>query len=300
MVINTMKYVQRDQNNRYRYRRGIPQRLRILFNGNREFVKVIGKTEEEALKNFPAIHSHFDKQLKSAAALIPKTSKSTTPSPDQIAEAIEKLGFRAEAPETEEEYQARPAEFMQILPFTPSNKPNLVAWLASRSDAAHYGELVAFNFPRDRQVFGPSQIEARIDNDTYISQQFTLWGQAGSTVIRGNLLTVPLGDSLLYIEPVYLQAENLNLPELKQVILATSTQVVMRPTLSEAIDALLPEDTSVPSSTKSTTATSKDDAADGSISVGNLKDLRDQVAVLEKEFDTLLEVINSLQANNDK
>jgi len=202
--------------------------------------------------------------------------------------------------ETEEEYQARPAEFMQILPFTPSNKPNLVAWLASRSDAAHYGELVAFNFPRDRQVFGPSQIEARIDNDTYISQQFTLWGQAGSTVIRGNLLTVPLGDSLLYIEPVYLQAENLNLPELKQVILATSTQVVMRPTLSEAIDALLPEDTSVPSSTKSTTATSKDDAADGSISVGNLKDLRDQVAVLEKEFDTLLEVINSLQANNDK
>ena len=74
----------------------------------------------------------------------------------------------------------------------------------------------------------------------------------------------------------------------------------MRPTLSEAIDALLPEDTSVPSSTKSTTATSKDDDADGSISVGNLKDLRDQVAVLEKEFDTLLEVINSLQANNDK
>ncbi len=202
--------------------------------------------------------------------------------------------------ETEEEYQARPAEFMQILPFTPSNKPNLVAWLASRSDSAHYGELVAFNFPRDRQVFGPSQIEARIDNDTYISQQFTLWGQAGSTVIRGNLLTVPLGDSLMYIEPVYLQAENLNLPELKQVILATSTQVVMRPTLSEAIDALLLEDTSVPSSTKTTTTSSKDNDGDDSISVGNLKELRDQVAVLEKEFDTLLEVINNLKANNDK
>ena len=189
---------------------------------------------------------------------------------------------------------------MQILPFTPSNKPNLVAWLASRSDSAHYGELVAFNFPRDRQVFGPSQIEARIDNDTYISQQFTLWGQAGSTVIRGNLLTVPLGDSLLYIEPVYLQAENLNLPELKQVILATSTQVVMRPTLSEAIDALLLEDTSAPSSTETTTTRSKDNAGDGSISVETLTELRDQVAVLEKEFDTLLEVINNLQANNDK
>lgn len=104
----------------------------------------------------------------------------------------------------------------------------------------------------------------------------------------------------MYIEPVYLQAENLNLPELKQVILATSTQVVMRPTLSEAIDALLLEDTSVPSSTKTTTTSSKDNDGDDSISVGNLKELRDQVAVLEKEFDTLLEVINNLKANNDK
>ena len=202
--------------------------------------------------------------------------------------------------ENEDQYAARPAEFMQILPFTPSNKPNLVAWLASRSDSAHYGELVAFNFPRDRQVFGPAQIEARIDNDTYISQQFTLWGQAGSTVIRGNLLTVPLDDSLLYIEPVYLQAENLNLPELKQVILATSTQVVMRPTLSEALEALLPEATSVPSREKASDTTPKEKAQDGTISTDRLKELRDQVAVLEEVFDTLVEVINKLQENNNK
>jgi len=130
-------------------------------------------------------------------------------------------------------------EFVLLIPFTPANKPNLVAWLAARSDGDDYGKLSAFLFPKDRQVYGPSQIEARIDNDPYISQQFTLWGQVGSTVIRGNLLVIPIGDSILYIEPVYLQAKALNFPELKRVIAVSGDQVVMENTLEDAIKVLV-------------------------------------------------------------
>jgi uncharacterized membrane protein (UPF0182 family) len=129
-------------------------------------------------------------------------------------------------------------EFVLILPFTPSNKPNLVAWLAARNDGENYGKLQAFFFPRDRQMDGPSQVEARIDNDPTISAQFTLWGQAGSTVIRGNLLVIPMEESLLYVEPVYLQAESLAYPELKRVIVVSSNNVIMAESLSEALSSL--------------------------------------------------------------
>ena len=130
-------------------------------------------------------------------------------------------------------------EFVLILPFTPAQKPNMVAWLAARMDGPQYGKLILFEFPRGVQVDGPSQIEARIDNDTVISQQFTLWSQAGSKVIRGNLLVIPIGESILYVEPIFLQAQDLALPELKRVILASSKKVVMEPTLDGAVAALL-------------------------------------------------------------
>ena len=130
-------------------------------------------------------------------------------------------------------------EFVLILPFTPQQKPNLVAWVAARSDGERYGELLLFTFPTDRLFNGPEQVEARIDNDPAISEQFTLWGQSGSIVIRGNLLVIPIGDSLLYAEPIYLQADTLNFPELKRVILASADDVVMEPTLDLAIEALL-------------------------------------------------------------
>ncbi|MBI2872087.1 MAG: UPF0182 family protein [Chloroflexi bacterium] len=133
------------------------------------------------------------------------------------------------------------AEFVLILPFTPANKPNLVSWLAARNDPPHYGELVAFNFPKDRQVFGPAQAEARIDNDPVISAQFTLWGQVGSIVIRGNLLVIPVGGTIIYAEPVYLQPTGLQFPELKRVILLSGDRVVMTPTLQEGVAALLGE-----------------------------------------------------------
>ncbi len=130
-------------------------------------------------------------------------------------------------------------EFVLILPFTPQDKPNLVAWMAARSDGENYGEIQLFTFPTDRLFNGPEQVEARIDNDPAISEQFTLWGQSGSIVIRGNLLVIPIGESLLYAEPVYLQADTLDFPELKRVILATADTVVMEPTLTDAIEALL-------------------------------------------------------------
>jgi len=130
-------------------------------------------------------------------------------------------------------------EFVLILPFTPQDKPNLVAWMAARSDGEHYGDVTVFEFPKDRIFNGTAQVEARIDNDPAISEQFTLWDQSGSSVIRGNLLVIPIGESLLYAEPIYLQADSLAFPELKRVILATNEDVVMEETLDDAIRAIL-------------------------------------------------------------
>ncbi len=130
-------------------------------------------------------------------------------------------------------------EFLLIQPFTPQNRHNLVGWMAARSDGEHYGELVLFDFPSGRHVDGPNQVEARIDNDAVISEQFTLWGQVGSEVARGILLVIPIGDSLLYAEPVFLKPETLDFPELRRIILADTRQVVMHKTLDDSVDALV-------------------------------------------------------------
>ncbi|HUG41589.1 MAG TPA: UPF0182 family protein, partial [Longimicrobiales bacterium] len=130
-------------------------------------------------------------------------------------------------------------EFLVIQPFTPASRHNLVGWIAARSDGESYGEMVLFRFPSGRHVDGPSQVEARIDNDAVISEQFTLWGQVGSEVMRGILLVIPIGDAILYAEPVFLKPETLDFPELRRIILADATQVVMHPTLDASVDALV-------------------------------------------------------------
>lgn len=134
------------------------------------------------------------------------------------------------------------AEFVLLMPYTRNEPPILAGWMAARNDAPHYGELVAFDFPKERQLDSTEQIEAKIDNDPTISEWFTLRCQEGSECIRGNLLVLPmaLGDefSLLYAEPIYLKAEGIQFPELKQVILATGTTVVMRDSVEEAVAAL--------------------------------------------------------------
>ncbi len=129
-------------------------------------------------------------------------------------------------------------EFLLMLPFTPVNKNNTIGWLAARCDGQNYGKLLAYLFPKERLVYGPSQIENRIQQDTVITEQLALWGRGGSRVIRGNLLLIPLGKSNLYVEPVFLQAEAGGLPELKRVIVVAGEQIAMEPTLKGSIAAI--------------------------------------------------------------
>jgi uncharacterized membrane protein (UPF0182 family) len=129
-------------------------------------------------------------------------------------------------------------EFILILPFTPSNKDNMIAWMAARSNGQEYGKLLLYEFPKQSLVYGPRQIEARIDQDPQISQQFTLWSQAGSKVIRGDLLVIPIARSLLYVEPVYLRAEQGELPQLKRVIVAYDKAVTMQENLEQSLAAI--------------------------------------------------------------
>ena len=134
------------------------------------------------------------------------------------------------------------AEFFLMVPMVPSRRDNMIAWLAARCDGPNYGKLIVYEFPKEKLVYGPFQIEARINQSTEISQQITLWNQMGSRVIRGaNLLVIPIENSILYVSPLYLRAEHGHLPELKRVIAAYGEHVVMKETLAEALSALFLE-----------------------------------------------------------
>ena len=192
-------------------------------------------------------------------------------------------------------------EFVLILPFTPAEKPNMVAWLSARMDGPEYGKLIAYTFPRGVQIDGPVQIEARIDNDTEISQQFTLWNQSGSVVIRGNLLVIPIADSILYVEPVYLRAEGLPLPELKRVILASANKVVMEPSLDEALGALFGGQAvagpSPPSGGGGTPITLSEEAARQLEAIQRaLQDLREGIITLEEAVSQLSDLVQEEQS----
>lgn len=140
-------------------------------------------------------------------------------------------------------------EYILMLPFVPNNKDNMIAWMAARCDwrplaaadgtsSNTYGEILLFDFPRTKQIYGPNQIESRIEKDAEISRDLTLWGQQGSRVLRGNLLVIPIEDSLLYVEPLYLESEQSRFPELKRVIVGDARSVVMRESLSASLGAL--------------------------------------------------------------
>ena len=137
-------------------------------------------------------------------------------------------------------------EFVLLLPFTPNNRDNMRAWLAARSDGSHYGKLLALNFPKARLVYGPKQVDARIDQDAFISQQLSLWGQRGSQVIRGSLLAIPIQDSLLYVQSLYLAAEQGSLPELKRVVAVFGNRIAMRENLEDALNELFGDATERP------------------------------------------------------
>ncbi len=129
-------------------------------------------------------------------------------------------------------------EFIGILPFTPANRNNLIGWIGGRSDGAHYGEAVVYDFPKTKLVDGPLQIEARIDQNAQLSGQLTLWNQQGSHVHRGTLIVIPVGKALLYAEPIYLQAQSSPMPELRLVVLALQDRLAYGPTFETAMAAL--------------------------------------------------------------
>jgi hypothetical protein len=127
-------------------------------------------------------------------------------------------------------------EFIQLMLFNPSRRDNMIAWLAARSDPPNYGRLFVYNFPKQKLIYGPRQVDARIDQDGVISQQLALWNQRGSTVIRGSLLAIPIEQSLIYVQPLYLAAsEQGALPELRRVIVAFGNSIAMEPTLEQSL-----------------------------------------------------------------
>jgi uncharacterized membrane protein (UPF0182 family) len=129
-------------------------------------------------------------------------------------------------------------EFIEILPFTPANRNNLIGWIAGRSDGPHYGTALVYDFPKTKLVDGPLQVEARIDQNAQLSGQLSLWNQQGSHVRRGGLIVIPVGRALLYAEPIYLQAERSPMPQLRLVVLALQDRLAYGPTFETAMAAL--------------------------------------------------------------
>src|SRR5699024_7723291 len=131
-------------------------------------------------------------------------------------------------------------EFILMIPYTPKKRQNMIAWIGVRNDGENYGEMFVHRFPKQKNIYGPQQIENRINQDSHISQQLNLWSQGGSQVIRGNLLAIPLEDTVFYVEPIYIQSSNeTSLPEVKQIIIAYGQHIVMKPTFDEALDEIL-------------------------------------------------------------
>ncbi len=147
-------------------------------------------------------------------------------------------------------------EFILMTPFTPANRQNMIAWLAVKNDGADYGKMLAYLFPKDKLIYGPEQISARLNQDPTISSQLTLLNQRGSSVVFGNLLVIPIAKSLLYIEPLYLLAQQSQIPQLKYVVVATGDSLAMQPTLTEALAQVFSGlGTSVAGTTPPTTTT---------------------------------------------
>ncbi len=142
--------------------------------------------------------------------------------------------------------QERREEYIYMTPFTPRQKDNLTAWVVARSDGEHYGQLVEYRFPRQSLVFGPRQILNRINQDTEVSRQLALWDQRGSTVIRGELMVIPIQEALVYVQPIFLRAEGGRIPELKRVVVAFENRVVMEETLEEGLGRIFGGDTGAP------------------------------------------------------
>ena len=140
-------------------------------------------------------------------------------------------------------------EFVNTIPYTPRDKDNMMGLLVARNDGEHYGELILYQLPKSKITYGPMQIEAQIDQNTEISKEFSLWNSSGSTYTRGNMFVIPIEDSLIYVEPVYLEASNSAIPEVKRVIVAYNDKIAYEETLTEALASLFGESTAPPAGT---------------------------------------------------
>jgi uncharacterized protein len=207
------------------------------------------------------------------------------------------------------------AEFVEILPFTPANRNNLIGWIAGRSDGANYGNAIVYDFPKTKLVDGPMQIEARIDQNAQLSGQLTLWNQQGSHVRRGTLLVIPCGRALLYAEPIYLQAQQSPMPELRLVVLALQDRLAYGPTFESALAALFGGQTSslteaaaaAPASGQTVTAAATSGSSTGrSAQIAEAaKDLADyqrltaegKLAEAGQKLEDLKRTLNQLQAD---
>jgi uncharacterized protein len=169
-------------------------------------------------------------------------------------------------------------EFIEILPFTPANRNNLIGWIAGRSDAPNYGNAVVFDFPKSKLVDGPLQIEARIDQHPQLSSQLSLWNQQGSRVRRGELIVIPIGRALLYAEPIYLQAERSPMPELRLVVLALQDRLAFGPSLEAALTGLFGADHAPKSTTPPTPSSATPSPAGGQESGADREGLIKQAA----------------------
>jgi len=174
------------------------------------------------------------------------------------------------------------AEFVEILPFTPANRNNLIGWIAGRSDGANYGKSVVYDFPKGRVVDGPQQIEARIDQNAQLSGQLTLWNQQGSHVVRGSLLVIPSGRALLYAEPIFLQAQTSAMPELRLVVLALQDKLAYGPTFEAALASLYGGET--PSLTSNEAPQATPQSASAAPNVPQATDINTLIGEAGKDF----------------
>ena len=180
-------------------------------------------------------------------------------------------------------------EFVLMLPFSPAgDKKNLVGWLIARNDGPNYGELVSYHLPGDVQFDGPSQVEARIQNDQNISQQFSLWQGAGSVVIRGQLLVIPIADTILYVESLYLQSAGLEFPELKKVILADVSDVVMADSVDQGLAMLTGE-------TPREGTASPIDSAGAAPGTGDIAEIEEAIDNIEDSLGELQDALDNLR-----
>lgn len=177
-------------------------------------------------------------------------------------------------------------EFILMMPYTPKKRQNMIAWMGVRNDGENYGEKIVYRFPKQKNIYGPQQVENRINQDSTISQQLNLWSQGGSDVIRGNLLAIPIEDTVMYVEPIYIESSNeTSLPEVKQIVLAYGENIVMEETFDKALEKMLTLVDPKHKPDKDKTATEKDDSGETDDSTQPISGAEEMLGELAEQFN---------------